>query len=155
VNTVEFTHPQSGEAAELIAELSAYLRDLTGSDGRDAYDVEVVNADKDAFVVLRLNDKPIACGAIHFVDRSTCEIKPMFSSRALPTGKVLGKEVLHVLENKAKLLGYTQVILSTRMINDEALTYYQKHGYRKIAPYGRHTNKPESVCLGKRLYSTP
>ena len=146
---VEITHPRPGDTEQLVSELSTFLQDLSGDDSKRRFDVELTSAGKDAFVVLRLNDKPVACSAICFIDRHTCEIKRMFCRQ-----KDMGKQVLLVLENKAKLLGYTRAGLATPVKDESASKFYLNNGYRKIAAFGEYKDKasPKSLCLGKHLY---
>lgn len=143
---VDYTYPYASHAAQLINELSQYLEKLTGDNGKGSYDVELFNKDTDAFVVLRVAHKPIACGAIRFVDQDTCEIKRMYSRQ-----RGTGSEMLYVLENKARLLGYSKAILSARKINRAALDFYRKHNYQDIPAFGKYRTSDLSICLGKQL----
>ncbi len=151
---IEYKETTKSESARLVSELSHFLRNLNGNQGHGNYDVELSGADKDAFVVLRLDKKPVACGAIHYIDPNTCEIKRMFSKRMAKQDNGMGAEVLHVLENKAKLLGYSKVVLATRTANENAVKFYLNSGYRAVTPYGKYSDRPEFICFGKQLYRT-
>jgi len=59
--------------------------------------------------------------------------------------------ILSFLEEKAKIIGYTNLILETRRKNDEAVSFYQKQGYKVISNYGKYKDRPEAICFGKSL----
>ncbi|MNY77847.1 Acetyltransferase (GNAT) family protein [compost metagenome] len=66
-------------------------------------------------------------------------------------GKKIGQTILAFLENKAKEIGYTNLVLETRLKNDMAIQFYQKQGYNVIPNYGKYIDRPEAICLGKSL----
>jgi ribosomal protein S18 acetylase RimI-like enzyme len=58
---------------------------------------------------------------------------------------------LSYLEEKAKDIGFRNLVLETRLKNNEAVQFYQKQGYKVIPNYGKYVNRPEAVCFGKSL----
>src|SRR6202011_2613113 len=65
-----------------------------------------------AFLVGWLADRPVCCGGLKQLDRSTCEIKKMY---VVPDqrGRGVARALLHALEDKARELGYTIARLDT------------------------------------------
>ena len=142
---LKIVRPPSSDVTGLVADLAEFLRQLN-EQGDGHFDVELSNTDRDAFVVLRLDSKPVACGTIRFIDANTCEIKRMFSKQ-----QGMEEEILYILENKAQVLGYTKAILSTRKNNVDAIRLYRQHGYQIIRPFGKYRQSTQSICLGKPL----
>ena len=66
-------------------------------------------------------------------------------------GKGLSKLILKTLEETAFKMNYSRVILETGLKQRAAMLLYEKSGYTKIKPYGRHKDDPDSVCYEKRL----
>lgn len=151
MNTSEQITLPSGDVTQLVTELSDYLQQLTSANSPNYYDVELFNADRDAVVVLRCNEKPMACGTIRFINSRTCEIKHMFTKNRESSHFGMSVELLHILENKAKLLGYATVILAIRRSKLEVLRLHLRHGYRRIRPCGKYRQKLDTICLGKNL----
>src|SRR5690242_2389795 len=71
---------RSPEATQLLGELTAELATLyetsDGSAGFQPADVEVPRA---AFIVARLNGVAVGCGALRPIDKSTVEVKRMYT----------------------------------------------------------------------------
>ena len=91
---------------------------------------------------------PVGCGAFRPIDESTAEVKRMY---AIPGLSGVGSAVLSHLENEAKLLGYSQLWLETRIVNQRAVAFYEKKGYSRIPNFGKYVGKLEAVCFAKNL----
>lgn len=70
---------------------------------------------------------------------------------AAPHTRGVGSALLQALETSALELGRRSLWLSTRRVNQPAVAFYRRHGYAEIEPFGRYVDRPESVCLGRRL----
>ncbi|WP_164887217.1 GNAT family N-acetyltransferase [Hahella sp. KA22] len=146
VEEIRFCSPRDPMAATLVEALSQVLRNLTGDDGRSSFSEADVETPNSAFVVLSRNGEPVACGALRPLQDDCAEIKRMYSR--LSGG---GLVVLRALERRARELGYREICLSTRKINDRAIAFYRKHGYVIGEPYGKYRETDLSVCFSKRL----
>jgi GNAT superfamily N-acetyltransferase len=148
---VAVADPESSEAQQLLAALSEALQQITGSSGTASFHVGDVRLEGACFVIARLSGGvPVGCGAIRPLQPGVAELKRMF---AVPGSKGVGGAVLAFLEGKAREFGYGQLWLETRTVNQRAVSFYERHGYRPIANFGRYIGRPEAVCLGKRLPS--
>ena len=146
---VEIADPALPEARALLAALSLTLHQITGSDGQASFDVRDVQGDRACFAIARAGDgTSLGCGAIRPLEPGIAELKRMF---AVPGTRGVGSAVLGFLERQALVFGYGQVWLETRRVNERAVAFYDKHGYRPIANFGRYVGRPEAVCLGKAL----
>lgn len=80
----------------------------------------------------------VGCGAIHFWDDTTGEIKRMWISGTV-RGVGLGKRLLAFLEEQVARSGRTRVVLDTNASLVEAIAMYRSCGYRSI---GRYNDNP-------------
>jgi len=150
---VELTDPESTEAQQLLDRLSQTLQHFTGSSGAASFDVNDVKVEGACFAIGRLaGGIPVACGALRPLQPGVAELKRMF---ALPDTKGAGSAVLAFLEQKACEFGYGQVWLETRKVNERAVAFYERHGYRPIPNFGRYVGRTEAICLGKRIPTLP
>ncbi|MDQ2706048.1 MAG: helix-turn-helix domain-containing GNAT family N-acetyltransferase, partial [Pseudomonadota bacterium] len=87
-----------------------------------------------AFLVARLEGNAIGCGSLKALDASTGEIKRMWVA---PDARGLGlaRRLLETLEQEARQLGLTRIVLDTNRSLVEAQSLYRKAGYRETAPY--------------------
>ncbi|MEM9575047.1 MAG: GNAT family N-acetyltransferase [Pseudomonadota bacterium] len=88
------------------------------------------------FVVGRIGEKPVACGAVMKLDGSAsiCEVKRVWvSSNARGSG--LGSKIMDKLETLAKEAGFTRVKLDTNRALGEAKGLYEKLGYAETYRY--------------------
>lgn len=91
-----------------------------------------------AFIVARLQGKPVGCGMLRRIDDGTGEIKRMWIS---PQARGMGvaSRILVRLEDTARELGWKRVRLDTNRALKEAQTMYRKAGYHEI---GRYNDNP-------------
>lgn len=141
--------PCSKDAAQLMNELSMCLKSITGDSGQSSFGVEDVCAPRSMFAIARnTKGEAIGCGAFRPLDEKTAEIKRMYV-REKSSGA--GSKLLSFLEHRAAQLGYEALLLSTRLVNLKAVSFYERNGYRRIPGYGRYQSRPESVCFEKIL----
>ncbi|MBI3731640.1 MAG: GNAT family N-acetyltransferase [Burkholderiales bacterium] len=139
--------PALPEAAVLLDELSARLADITGSSGRSSFDAEDVRVPGALFVLARNADgKAVGCGAFRPMCEGVAEVKRMYARVA-----GVGLAVLEHLEDVAKEYGYHKLRLETRLVNQRAVAFYEKHGYCRIPNFGKYVGKAEAVCFEKQL----
>ena len=101
-------------------------------------------------IVCYHNGTPVACGAFKQYDATKVEIKRMF---VLPEFRKQGiaLAVLKELESWAAELNYPDCILETGKKQPEAISLYQKAGYKKIKNYGQYENVENSICMTKTI----
>ena len=139
-------HPQ---ADAMQAALSATLAAMTGDSGQASFDASDVRGDGAVFLLACDGDGAAqGCGALRPLQPGVAELKRMY---AAPGSQGLGAALLAALEQHAQRLGYRAVWLSTRRVNQRAVQFYLRHGYREISPYGHYVGRSESICLAKDL----
>jgi GNAT superfamily N-acetyltransferase len=141
--------PDSPDASRLIDALSETLRSLTGDSGRASFDSADVRGSAALFVVARdAAGRAVGCGAIRPLQPGVAELKRMF---AVPGTRGVGTAVLRHLETEGVRLGYREFWLETRLVNARAIAFYEGRAYARIQSFGPYVDRPEAVCLGKRL----
>ena len=101
-------------------------------------------------IVAYENDIALGCGAIKEFDRSTMEVKRMYSTPE-SRGKGVATQILKELEKWTRELSYTKCILETGKRQPEAINLYKKNGYKLIPNYGQYTGVENSLCFEKLL----
>jgi len=81
-----------------------------------------------------IDGKIEACGMIHRINATTCEIKRVYVSDAA-RGHGLAKEVFNVSMKLAKELGYDRMVLDTMIRLHEAIGLYKKLGFTQADPF--------------------
>ena len=147
--TITSEDPTSPVATQLIDALSETLAKITGDSGKSSFDPNDVRGSRARFVVARTSTgMPVGCGAFRAVEESTAELKRMY---AMPGTSGVGSAVLAHLENEARMLGYSQLWLETRLVNQRAVSFYEKRVYSRIPNFGKYVGKVEAVCFAKKL----
>jgi GNAT superfamily N-acetyltransferase len=146
---VAFEDPACVDARALVAELSAVLERLTGATGQASFDADDVRVARAGFALARdAQGRALGCGALRPLADGCAELKRMF---ARPGTRGVGAELLRFLERQAVDWGYATLRLSTRRVNERAVAFYLRHGYRPIAGYGRYAGSVASQCFEKRI----
>lgn len=101
-------------------------------------------------VILYLEGKAVGCGCFKKYQKNTIEIKRMFVIDAM-RGKGLARQMLAVLEQLGKDLGYTIAVLETLFKQKEAIALYQKTGYAIVDNYEPYVGLPNSICMRKQI----
>ena len=87
-----------------------------------------------AFIVARLRDEPVGCGAILFQKKKRAYFKRMWLAPRL-RGLGLGRRLLDELERYAQSAGATTFCLETHNSLSEAIAMYRSAGYREVRPF--------------------
>ncbi|WP_400247422.1 GNAT family N-acetyltransferase [Niallia sp. JL1B1071] len=140
--------PFSKDAKMLMEELSQSLVSITGSSGQSSIQLENLTKPNAKFVIAYKKGMPVGCGAFRPLTPQIAEMKRMYAKYP---GQQIGKTLLQHLEVSAKNAGYQKIWLETRLKNRNAVAFYQKNGYSKIANYGKYEHMPEAICFEKAL----
>ena len=147
--------------ADLAAEIDVRYADDVPEDGDDpdeaaAWTVrpEQVTPPLGVFLVARIDDAPVGCGALRPALDGTAglaEVKRMYT-RPEARRRGVSRAVLARLEDAARAFGYRRIQLETGTRQPEAMTLYEATGYHRIEPYGEFRDDPLSVCYAKTLH---
>ncbi len=89
---------------------------------------------KGAFLIVRLNGKPIGCGAFKRLPPDIGYFKRMWIAQDA-RGLGLGRRLLQALEDYARSAGCAVVQLETQKSLTEAQQLYKRCGYHEVAPF--------------------
>jgi GNAT superfamily N-acetyltransferase len=134
-----------GGSIEAQWAMTQYFEELArrfpgGFDPGGALDEAAVryNAPTGLFIIARIADETVGCGALDFLDDTSAEIKRMWISARI-RGIGLGKRLLAHLEDEARRAGRSRVILDTNGALKEAIAMYETSGY---SPTTRYNDNP-------------
>ena len=97
------------------------------------------------------NGKAIGCGAIKKYNSHTMEVKRMFTMPEF-RGRGAATQILNELEKWSIEMSFTKCVLETGTEQLEAISLYQKRGYKPIENYGQYEGVETSVCFEKILF---
>ena len=111
-------------------------------------DPEEVAPGSGAFVVAWADEEAIGCGAVRLIDAETAELKRMYIVPEYRRQGVAGA-MLRSLEDHARALGATRVVLETVINPPAAVALYRAAGYEEIPTFGPYVESEISFCMGK------
>ena len=149
--TVEKSDPLSPDSLYLIEKLSVELASITGDSGKSNFTITSMDEERALWALAKdRKGNAIGCGAIRPLTENIAELKRMYSDRSSPG---IGSALLTFLEASAKSLGYNELWLETRHVNQRAVNFYKKNGYIRIENYGPYVGREEAICFAKSLQS--
>ncbi len=101
-------------------------------------------------ILLYIDGRPAACGALKRYDPKSAELKRIFVAKEY-RGQGLSKTLVAKLEESAVKEGFGYVVLETGVRQNEAIGLYKKCGYEIIPNYGVYIGNSNSVCMRKSL----
>jgi len=151
--SVDIENPSQVEAVQLLQEFSADLasryRNLNDH-GLWSFRPEEVTPGRTAFVLARLDGKPVGCGALCGLEDEIAEIKRLFVV-AGARGHGVAVRILAKLEELAREFGYEGIRLETGVKQPESMALFGKAGYYRIPNFGRYAESSVSACFEKRI----
>jgi GNAT superfamily N-acetyltransferase len=144
-------------AQKLIDAAQADLAERYGSG--DESPVEPIEFDppEGLFLVAWRDGEPVACGgwrtlghAKEGVAEDIAEIKRMYAV-PLVRGTGAAQVLLRALESSAREAGMRQMWLETGNRQPEAIAFYTKNGYDRIADYGHYKDYGGVASFGRTL----
>jgi GNAT superfamily N-acetyltransferase len=148
-------HPGSEVGAALVdAQWRELMRRYGVPDDRDDVtddlEVEHLAPPHGVFLVGWADGVPVACGGVRRHDVTTGEVKRMFVAPE-HRGHGHSRALLRALEDRARGLGYSRMVLETGTMQPEAMALYEHEGYTRIGGYGYYGDAPHVRCYGKEL----
>jgi DNA-binding MarR family transcriptional regulator/N-acetylglutamate synthase-like GNAT family acetyltransferase len=97
-------------------------------------DADDLRPPQGAFLVARLDGRPVGCGAVKSIEPGVGSIKRMWVSREV-RGSGVGRRLLVALEKEAAGLGMERLRLETNRSLHEAQALYRHNGYREVPAF--------------------
>ncbi|MFJ6216761.1 GNAT family N-acetyltransferase [Streptomyces sp. NPDC092296] len=108
-------------------------------------------ADIAVFLVARDDDgTPVGCGGLRRLEPGVGEVKRMYVDPAR-RGTGVAAQILTALEEWARDQGWTRLRLETGDAQPDAVRFYTRSGYERIANFGAYADAPRSLCFERRL----
>ena len=128
--------PASPVARDVVGRYFAEIGRRFGFDaaGESEKDMKLLVPPAGVFVVAVSDGDPVACGGVHEIAPATGELKRMWVHDDW-RGAGLGSRLLRHLEGQARHLGHAVVRLDTNGALIEAITMYDRAGYRRVERY--------------------
>jgi GNAT superfamily N-acetyltransferase len=151
---LEDADPLGPAAAQLLSSMTAEVleryRDFLDASGPPPANDPLTPGS--AYLLARVQGRPVGCGALRPIDEQTAEVRRMY---VIPPFRRRGiaRQLLSELERRAVRFGYSFLRLETGNRQHEAVALYQSCGFYGIPPYGKHVGDPLSVCFEKAVQS--
>jgi GNAT superfamily N-acetyltransferase len=102
------------------------------------------------FMVGYLDGQAVATGGLRAHSDGEVEIKRMY---VVPhaRGRGLSRQMLAALEERARGLGASRIVLETGDRQPEAISLYESSGYERIPGFGHYADYPTSYSFAKKL----
>jgi GNAT superfamily N-acetyltransferase len=142
----------SDDARRLITELDEHLASRYPPEQRFGPNLkpEQIAAGLGTFVIARLDERAVGCGALRKLDLTTAEVKRMYVEPEM-RGHGVAKRVLEHLEVVGRDLGVERLVLETGIYQAEAIGLYHKAGFAPVRCWGEYAESVTSVCFEKKI----
>jgi GNAT superfamily N-acetyltransferase len=145
----------SPNAEPLIEALQAEYVERYGGPDETPVDAAEFAPPDGRFVIGYVDEQPVAMGGLRRrwdegAEEREVEVKRMY---VVPSARRLGfaRLVLSALEDRARDLGATRVVLETGEKQPEAISLYATAGYQPIEGFGFYRDMPMSLSYAKLL----
>jgi GNAT superfamily N-acetyltransferase len=143
--------PGHPAVAQLLCALDEEIRARHDEPVEDvilALDPEEVAPGRGAFVVTWVDEEAVGCGAVRLLDEGTAELKRMYTVPGYRRHGV-ADAMLRFLEEHARALGASRVVLETVIDPPAAVALYRAAGYEEIPTFGPYVRSEISFCMAK------
>lgn len=108
-------------------------------------------SDVTTFVMARGADgAALGCGALRLLGPGRAEVKRMYVVPAA-RGTGVATAVLRALEDEARSLHVTEMLLETGTAQPDAIRFYEREGYTLIPNFGPYVGSEISLCYARML----
>jgi len=136
--TIVVTNPAAADARWCVAH---YFAELASRFEKGFDPAQSISADDHeltppagVFLVARLRERPVGCGALKLHANAPAELKRMWVAPSV-RGLGVGARLLRELEQRARSAGVRILRLETNRALKEAIALYRSSGYREVAPF--------------------
>jgi len=146
-----YTDGSNSDFIELCHSLDCYLNEIAGGEeNRSQYIQYNALDDINDVILVYKNGEPVGCAGFKYYDNETAEVKRVFVKMEY-RGNGISKQLMELLENRARGKGFDKLILESGEPLVEAMGLYYAIGYKIIENYGQYENMLESICMEKIL----
>ena len=148
--------PQSTDPL-LLLDQAAVEAKLLYPEQQNLFEARPTNAPtppRGLYVVAYRSGIPVGMGAHRPVNENTTEVRRMFVNKQVRRSGV-GTAILESIEEHARCLGFTALVLETGNRQLPAMALYESFGFYQIEPFGVYASDPTSVCFRKEIHAKP
>jgi gluconokinase len=151
---IQNVDPQGEVALALLREAAFEVRPLYCGDAAAALPLprNAPLGPREIYIVAWLAAVPVGCGAIRELNQASAELRRMYVHREYRR-RHIGRTMLLHLQNEARRLGYSRLLLETGDRQAPAMALYEAAGFSRVPPFGRYADDPTSVCYELDLQS--
>lgn len=144
----------AADAVALVAEADAFNTALYGHADATPMKPEEFEPPSGLFVVAYASGEPVGCGGYRLspdhAEGAVVEFKRLYV-RPAARRRGLARAILGELEDRARSVGYTKVVLDVGRKQGAAHTLYELVGYHRIPGFSIYRDKPGNRAYGKDL----
>ena len=147
ITTVSWDDPDAVRLRE------AQRTELDARYGTDDHEPGAVPTAETVTVFLVARDESgtaVGCGGLRLLGPGSGEVKRMYVEPSV-RGSGVAAALLRALEEHARGLGITRLLLETGTAQPDAIRFYQREGYEPIEAYGPYAGEPLSRCFARDL----
>jgi len=147
ITTVSWDDPDAVRLRE------AQRTELDARYGTDDHEPGAVPTAETVTVFLMARDESgtaLGCGGLRLLGPGSGEVKRMYVEPSV-RGSGVAAALLRALEEHARGLGITRLLLETGTAQPDAIRFYQREGYEPIEAYGPYAGEPLSRCFARDL----
>jgi GNAT superfamily N-acetyltransferase len=146
-----YTNGQNEDFVALTRDLDGFLNGMVRDEEDRLLYVPFNKPDSIHDVVLAYDqDAPVGCAGFRHYEDGVAEVKRVYVTDAYRR-RGISRQLLLLLEQKAKEKGYVKFILESGTPLAADLELYRSMGYTEIPNYGPYRDLPETVCMEKIL----
>ena len=148
--TLDRVRYDSDEARQLITELQSEYVERYGGPDATPVDPDEFESPNGAFFVGHRDGEFVGCAGLRRHSDTDVEVKRMFIRRPF-RGRGYSRQLLELVEDEARTLGFSRVLMETGMAQPEAVGLYESSGYERIPGFGHYRDKANNRCYAKSL----
>ena len=135
---------------QLIAELQLEYVDRYGGPDETPVDPTDFEPPNGLFLLAKNAEQVVGCAGLRRHSDRDVEVKRMFIRRPF-RGRGWSRELLRLIEDEARGLGFRRMIMETGLAQPEAMRLYVTSGYEPIPGFGHYRDEPMNRCYAKAL----
>jgi len=145
--------PVTWDDPDAVRLRDAQRTELDARYGTDDHEPGAVPSAETVAVFLLARDAggtAVGCGGLRPLDPGSGEVKRMYVEPAA-RGTGVAAALLRALEDHARDLGISRLLLETGTGQPDAIRFYRREGYEPIEAYGPYRGEPLSRCFARDL----
>lgn len=148
--TLERVRYDAAEAQLLIEELQQEYVIRYGERDETPVDPDEFAEPHGVFLLAYRDGELIGCAGMRRRSGADVEVKRMLIRRPY-RGHGYSRGLLALVEDEARSLGFTRILMESGLAQPEALGLYESSGYESVAGFGHYRNEPQNRCYAKML----